>query len=197
MLRTEKRRSWVRDIKSDLPFPAVPDFEQVVAAHERQLYGVVFRFLGNHEDTLDVVQETFIRAYRGLEGFRGEAGVGTWLFRIAMNLSRNRLRDGKRKGRNQSVSLDGLIEQGVAGATLQSAATPRDAAMGRELEATVLGCLEELPDIYRETFLMRLEGELEYDAIAAALECPKGTVKSRLNQARKLLAQCLETHEAL
>lgn len=197
MLRTEQRRSWVRDIKSDLPFPAVPDFEQVVAAHERQLYAVVFRFLGNHEDTLDVVQETFIRAYRGLEGFRGESGVGTWLFRIAMNLSRNRLRDSKRKGRNQSVSLDGLIEQGAAAVTLQSAATPRDAAMGRELEATVLGCLEELPEVYRETFLMRLEGEMEYDAIAAALECPKGTIKSRLNQARKLLAKCLETHEAL
>jgi len=165
-------------------------FENLVRDHKERLYAVVYRCLGNHEDSLDIVQETFVRAHRSLEGFRGEAQPGTWLYSIAMNLARNRLRDLGRKGRNRGVSLEALEEAGVTQAGASQ--SPRAAAEFGELEVAFALCLDGLPELFRITFVLRLEDELDYGAIAEALDCPRGTVKSRLSQARRLLAQCLD-----
>jgi RNA polymerase sigma-70 factor (ECF subfamily) len=174
-------------------------FDELVRRYKDRVYNVIYRFLGNHEDALDVAQEVFMRAYRGLESFQGHAQVYTWLYSIAANLARNRLRDSSRKGRDQGSSLEALQE--AAPALAQAAAavheTPRTAAQRHELDAALRHCLDQLPEVYRLAFVLRIFDGLCYEDIASSAGCPAGTVKSRLNQARKLLRDCLEKQEIL
>lgn len=169
-------------------------FSLLMHRYKDRVYNVLYRLLGNHEDAQDVAQEVFVRAYHGLTDFRGEARIYTWLYSIALNLARNRMRDRGRKGRDRGVSLDALAEA-APGAAQQAAAdcdTPRNAAQRHELDDALEACLGGLPEPYRAAFVLRVADGMNYEEIAEALECPKGTVKSRLNQARGLLRTCLE-----
>ncbi len=165
-------------------------FDELVRRYKDRVYNVVYRFLGNHEDALDVCQEAFVRAYRRLDAFEGRAQVYTWLYSIAANLARNRLRDMGRKGRNKGTSLEAIEERG-SGVLPDRNASPRDEAMGHELEAALQGCLEELPEHCRMVFVLRTSEDLSYGEISQVVGCPVGTVKSRLNQARRLLKERL------
>jgi RNA polymerase sigma-70 factor, ECF subfamily len=169
-------------------------FDELVRRYKDRLFNVIFRYLGNREDTLDVCQETFVRAYRAIDGFQGKSKVYTWLCSIAVNLARNRLRDQGRRGRDKGTSLEAL-EASAPGVVLQAVEnrdTPRDAAMAHELNDILQGCLKELPEPYRMTFVLRTFEDMSYDEIAETMECPAGTVKSRLNQARRLLRDRLK-----
>jgi RNA polymerase sigma-70 factor (ECF subfamily) len=170
-------------------------FDEVVRRYKDRIYHVVYRFLGNHEDALDVSQEVFVRAFRGIRGFKGEAKLYTWLYSIAANLARNRLRDGRRKGRDRAVSLEAL-EADAPGALVEAASasqpSPLAVAEDKELDALLQKCLEELPDHYRMTFVLRTFEDLSYEEIAEAMGCPAGTVKSRLNAARRMLRERLK-----
>ena len=169
-------------------------FDELVRRYKDRLYNVVYRFVGNHEDALDVCQEAFVRAYRSLDAYRGEAQVYTWLYSIAANLARNRVRDGHRKGRDQGVSLE-AVAAGAPGVLAEATANednPRAAAMTHELEDTLRQCLDELPDHCRMAFVLRTYEDLSYHEIAEVLGCPPGTVKSRLNQARRMLRDRLK-----
>jgi RNA polymerase sigma-70 factor (ECF subfamily) len=169
-------------------------FEELVRRYKDRVYNVVYRFLGNHEDAQDVAQEVFVRAYQGMRGFRGSARLYTWLYSIAGNLARNKLRDAGRKGRNRGASLEALQAKApdVAQRAVRSDATPLSLAQSKELEEILQAALEELPEHYRLTFVMRTFDNLSYDEIAESMGCPKGTVKSRLNQARMLLRERLK-----
>ena len=174
-------------------------FEALVRRYKDRVYNVAYRFLGNHEDAQDVAQEVFIRAYRGIEGFKGDSKVYTWLYSIAGNLARNRLRDSKRKGRNMGISLEELELRapGVAQEAAKVRETPEDAARKRETEEALQSCLEELPEHYRIVFVLRTFEQLSYEEIADSVGCPKGTVKSRLNHARKFLHEKLKARSIL
>lgn len=167
----------------------VSAFDELVRRYKDRVYNVVYRYVGNHEDALDLSQEVFVRAYRGLSRFRRDAKWYTWLFSIAANVARNRVRDSHRKGRDQGTSLEMLQEHApaLAQSALAQSDSPRRAAEERELEGILQACLTELPEHYRMPFVLRTVDGLSYDEIAQALECPVGTVKSRLNQARKML----------
>ena len=171
-------------------------FDALMRRHKDRIYNLAYRYLGNREDALDLAQEVFVKAYRNLDGFRGDAQVYTWLHAIALNLARNRTRDGARKGRNKSVSLDALTEAGAYDGA-SPGPSPSAEAMGHELEDVLQECLNELPDHYRLAFVLRTVEGMSYDEIAQALSCPKGTVKSRLNQARLLLRSRLEERSLL
>lgn len=164
-------------------------FEEIVRRYKDRIYNVVYRFLGNHEDAQDVAQEVFIRAYRGIDGFRGKAKVYTWLYSIAGNLARNRIRDGRRKGRDRATSYEALeaASPGAVDAGAQRALRPDEVARGKEMEEILERCLQELPEQFRMAFVLRTFENLSYEEIADAMDCPKGTVKSRLNQARSML----------
>lgn len=168
-------------------------FDELVRRYKDRVYNVVYRYVGNHEDALDLSQEVFVRAYRGLKDFRRDSTWYTWLFRIAANVARNRVRDSHRKGRDQGMSLDMLQENApaLAQSALAESDSPRRAAEERELEAILQDCLTEIPDHYRMPFVLRTVDGLSYGEIAKALDCPVGTVKSRLNQARKMLYERL------
>ncbi len=164
-------------------------FDDVVRRYKDRIYNVVYRYLGNHEDAQDVAQEAFVRAYQKLGQFEGRAKLSTWLHSIAANLAKNRVRDRSRKGRNKGVSLDAAREDrpGTAERWVGTNATPEHLARQRESEAALQEALNELPAPYRLVFVLRTFDGLSYDEIAAVAECPKGTVKSRLNHARTTL----------
>ena len=168
-------------------------FDELVRRYKDRVYNVVYRYLGNHEDSLEVALDVFVRAYRNLDTFQGNAQVYTWLYSIAANTCRNRLRDRSRKGRNRGVSFEALSEEspGVAQQATSTSVTPSHLAEKRELDEGLKICLEGLPDSYRLVFVLRTFDSLSYSDIAASADCPEGTVKSRLNQARKLLKECL------
>lgn len=167
----------VDDCKSGNPAA----FDELVRRYKDRVYNVVYRFVGNHEDAQDLAQEVFLRAYQGLAQFEGRAKVYTWLYAIAGNLARNRLRDGSRRGRNKVVRLD---EARAERETPAVAPDPEQAARGREMEAAMQEALLTLPEHYRLVFVLRTVDRLSYDEIAEIAGCPKGTVKSRLNHAR-------------
>lgn len=169
-------------------------FDKLVSRYKDRIYNVAYRFLGNHEDAQDIAQEAFIRAYQGIEGFKGSSKVYTWLYSIAGNLARNKLRDSTRKGRNKGSSLEALQENApdVAQAHASTTETPEQIARGKELEERLQVCLDEMPEHYRMTFVLRTFEKLTYEEIAECMACPKGTVKSRLNQARTMLHERLK-----
>ncbi|MDZ4859609.1 MAG: sigma-70 family RNA polymerase sigma factor [Candidatus Hydrogenedentes bacterium] len=173
-------------------------FDELVRRYKDRVYCVAYRYLGNREDALDVSQEVFVRAYRGIGSFRGTAQVCTWLHSITANLARNRLRDGSRMGRDKGTSLEAMRENspGLADAG-DGHASPREAAIAEETQEMLLKCLGELPEQYRLAFVLRTFDDLSYEEIAEVMECPVGTVKSRLNQARQLLRDQLREHAVI
>lgn len=174
-------------------------FDELVRRYKDRIYNVVYRFVGNREDALDVTQEVFVRAYKSIRTYEGNAKVYTWLYSIAANFSRNRLRDGSRKGRNQGVSLESLQDcaPGLVEGQTATHETPSTEAMDREMQQLLQESLEELPDNYRMAFILRTFEDLSYDEIAEVMGCPTGTVKSRLNQARKMLRERLTELDVL
>lgn len=168
-------------------------FDDLVLRYKDRIYNVVYRFVGHHEDAQDVVQEVFMRAYRGIQDFQGRSQVYTWLYSIASNLARNALRDGGRKGRDQGLSLNRLEEDAPTAAQQATRvdATPDRIAEQHEFNDVLQECILLLPEHYRMVFVLRTFDQLSYDEIAEALGCPRGTVKSRLNQARVLLRDAL------
>ena len=174
-------------------------FAVLLRRYKDRLYNAVYRFLGNAEDTMDVCQETLIRAYRGLDGFRGDARFYTWLYRIAMNLARNHLRDAGRRGQGRTSSLEALADSapGVLQRAARTGQNPGDEAVGNELAEELQKALDALPEHCRMAFVLRVYEEMPYDEIAHVMDCPPGTVKSRLNQARRLLRERLQALGAL
>jgi RNA polymerase sigma-70 factor (ECF subfamily) len=174
-------------------------FDELVRRYKDRVYHVVYRFLGNHEDAQDVSQEVFLRAYQGLHQFEGRSKVYTWLYSIAGNLARNRLRDSSRRGRNLTVHLDETRaeRQGAEGAWASRAANPEETARGHELEQAMQQALLTLPEHFRLVFVLRTFDRLNYEEIAEIAGCPKGTVKSRLNHARTHLHARLKDRQLI
>lgn len=169
-------------------------FDRLVRIYKDRVFAAAYRLMGNAHDAEEVAQEVFIRVYRGLGSFRGESRFKTWLYTILTNTARNKIRDGQRKGRDKGTSLEALREEapGVLKGRDSTGATPADAARARETEQALQACLNELPEHYRSVFVLRIYEDMSYDEIAETVGCPKGTVKSRLNQARSMLHRRLQ-----
>jgi RNA polymerase sigma-70 factor (ECF subfamily) len=167
-------------------------FDELVHRYKNRVYNVAYRFLGNHEDAQDVAQETFIRAYKGIQSFKGAAKVSTWLHSIAGNLAKNRLRDSHRREGNKETSIKALAEKPAHDPFADDGPAPDEMAQKSELDDALQRCLGELPEHYRMAFVLRTFDGLTYEEIADTMDCPLGTVKSRLNQARTLLRDRLK-----
>jgi RNA polymerase sigma-70 factor (ECF subfamily) len=163
-------------------------FSELVRRVQEQVYAVIFAMTRNHQDTDDLMQETFLSAYRALSGFAGRARFSTWTHRIAVNLTLNHL---KRKGREKGrTSLD----EGVAipGQSGPAAPSPESASLGTELREKLDLAVAALAPIYRATFtLVVLQGMAHAEA-AAVLGCSENTVSWRMHKARKMLQERLK-----
>src|SRR5258705_8039483 len=171
-------------------------FEELVAERSGEIYGLLFRLTENGEEARDLTQETFLRAFQSISGFRGDADLKTWIYRIAINQARNRWRWWRRRRRDTTVSIDSATSDG--GQTLigtlkaDSSSNPEQHTLAQERERALRTALGGLRRIYRETVILRdIEG-FAYEEIAALLEISVGTVKSRLARGRQELRRKLE-----
>jgi RNA polymerase sigma-70 factor (ECF subfamily) len=149
------------------------------------------RFVKDSDDAQDVAQEAFIKAYRGLKNFRGDSAFYTWLYRIAINSAKNYLVSQSRKTPTYAVDIADAehIESATA---LKEYATPEGNMLTSEIEATVYQAIKELPDDLKTAITLReLEG-MTYDEIALVMECPIGTVRSRIFRARESIDKHLK-----
>jgi RNA polymerase sigma-70 factor (ECF subfamily) len=164
-------------------------FEVLVRRHERRVFGLVFRMLGNRQEAEDVAQEAFLALHRHGHRFRGEARFSTFVYRVAANAALNRRRSlGRRRSREEALS-----HRQDAGDDLPSAPRdPEDAASGGEIQQQVQEALLGLPrDLRMAVVLYDIEGQ-SYGEIAQALRIPEGTVKSRIHRARSALRDRLK-----
>jgi RNA polymerase sigma-70 factor, ECF subfamily len=165
-------------------------FEELVAQFERPVYALCFRLLGDAEEARDAAQETFLKVYRGLGGFRGEAGLKTWIYRIAINQAMNQQRWWRRRHREETISLD--ITRGPSDMTIGSllpgrGASPEAQAISSERERSIMRALGEIKQEYRIALILREIEELSYEEIAEAIGISIGTVKSRIARGREEL----------
>lgn len=162
-------------------------FDELVRRYESKIYGLAYRFMGNHADASDLAQDTFIRLYQALEGFRGDAAFSTWLYRIAANICRDELR---KRQRRRSVSMDEMMDASPANTpTADDSYSPEETVQRREVQRQVQLCLNQLSDDHRLILIMREIHGLSYEEIAGVLQCSLGTVKSRISRARNALKE--------
>ncbi|WP_084413253.1 sigma-70 family RNA polymerase sigma factor [Desulfovirgula thermocuniculi] len=176
------RRSQKRDLAA---------FEELVVLYQQRVYALSYQLTGNHDDAQELAQEVFVRAYRALETFRGEADFGTWLHRITVNLYLNMK---KRRSSAELISLDEPVDTGDGEVTRElRAATgdPLEALEEREFREMVERALAELSPEQRAVLVLREIEGYSYEEIARLLGLSLGTVKSRLNRARESLKKKL------
>lgn len=161
-------------------------YDLLVIKYQQRIVNLVSRFVRNQSDALDVTQEAFIKAYRALPNFRGDSAFYTWLYRIAVNTAKNHLAVQSRRpsGNNYDVSE---IEQIEGADALKEQATPESLLLKDELQATVLKAIEDLPEDLKTAIMLREIEGLSYEEIAGVMECPIGTVRSRIFRAREAI----------
>ena len=163
-------------------------FDMLVTKYERRLFRLVVRLVSNQSEAEDVVQETFIKAYRALPQFRGDSAFYTWLYRIGINTARNFL---DARGKQVLLSVDMRAEDFAfheEGEYLRDIETPESLLASKQVAQTVSMAMDELPDDLRTALSLREIEGLSYDEIASVMACPIGTVRSRIFRARESIA---------
>ena len=167
----------------------INDFEKLVTAYEKNVYNIALRMVGDPEDAADMTQETFIKAYRALSGFRGDSKFSSWLYRIASNVCLDFLRS---RSRHPQVSLSTVDEDDRATFELPDMRqNPEEQLMKKLGMEAVRRGLEQLPEQQRQILVLRELGGLSYAELAQTLGLEEGTVKSRIFRARKRLCALL------
>lgn len=171
-------------------------FNQLVVRWERPIYALAYRTLGREDDARDVVQEAFLRAFRGLKGFKGQAKFSSWLYRITLNLCRDWLRRQRRAPIVQVTDSSGEDVVDIAEQMPSPAESVEELVARREMSAAVARAMAELPEEQRTAILMKEFHGLTFQEIADALDCPLSTVKTRLYQGLSVLRRRLERQQA-
>src|SRR5690349_20749612 len=167
----------------------VHSFDDLVAAYEKKIFNVIYRILGDYDEAADITQETFISAFKGFQSFRGDAKVYTWLYQIAINHCRNRLR---RRGRMRRVHVESLDqprewedeESGSSREIPDLSQAPHVVLEEKEFRERLLAAMHSLPPDYREVVVLRELQGLSYIEIAEATRLSLDNVKTRLSRAR-------------
>ncbi len=162
-------------------------FELLVSKYERKLQRLLSRLVRDPAEVEDVAQEAFIKAYRALPTFRGDSAFYTWLYRIGINTAKNHL---AAQGRKVPALSDLPGEEGDedGGALGRDANTPEDELMSRQVAETVNAAMQALPEELRSAIMLREIEGMSYEDIAAMMNCPIGTVRSRIFRAREAIA---------
>ena len=172
-------------------------FDQLVLRHSDRAFQLACSILQNQQDAEEVVQDAFLRIYRGLANFRGDAQFTTWMYRIIVNLCNNKFRWNKVRGANRTVSIDAPLPNSDGDESLRlelpaADASPSEQAAFADLRERLEAAMASLPESYRTAVMLRNVQQLDYEEIAKILDCAVGTVKSRINRGRELLRQALQ-----
>lgn len=166
-------------------------FELLVAKYQRKLARLLSRFIRDPSEVEDVSQEAFIKAYRALPGFRGESAFYTWLYRIGINTAKNYL---VAQGRRAPTTTEFDVEDAESfeeAHLLHDVNTPEAELMSKEIATTVNRAMEHLPEELKAAITLREIEGLSYEDIAQIMNCPIGTVRSRIFRAREAIAEQL------
>lgn len=170
-------------------------FDLLVTRYSSDIYGLLLRMTNDVDEAQELTQETFLRALKAIGRFRGEADLKTWLYRIAINESRNRWRWWKRRNKSGTVSLDAEradCDVPLSDRISDGKDSPETETLQRERRHALLGALNELPQIFREAIVLRDIQGLSYEEVAATLKMNVGTVKSRIARGREELRRKLQ-----
>jgi len=166
-------------------------FDLLVAKYQRKLGRLISRFVRDTGEAEDVTQEAFIKAYRALPGFRGDSAFYTWLYRIGINTAKNYLLANKRRAPTSTPFDAEEAESFEDAGLLHEISTPENELMSKQVVSTVQSALQQLPEDLRSALTLREIEGLSYEEIASVMNCPVGTVRSRIFRAREAVAEKL------
>ncbi len=161
-------------------------FDMLVIKYQHKVFSIIGRYIRDQSEVQDVAQEAFIKAYRALPNFRGDSAFYTWLYRIAINTAKNHLVSRSRRPPARDVDVDDA-EFYTGADLLKDVASPENTLQCQELEAMVDLAIRELPEDLRTAVTLREMEGLSYEDIAAIMDCPVGTVRSRIFRARETI----------
>ncbi|MEE8344957.1 MAG: RNA polymerase sigma factor RpoE [Woeseiaceae bacterium] len=167
-------------------------FDLLVLKYQHRIVNLVMRYVRDPDQALDITQEVFLKAYRALARFRGESAFYTWLYRIAVNTAKNYLAAQRRRPMDVELDLQDP-EQFDLHAKLRETDTPESVLMGRQLHETVARAIEALPEDLRTAIVLRELDGMSYEEIAQTMDCPVGTVRSRIFRARDAIGKKIGT----
>jgi RNA polymerase sigma-70 factor (ECF subfamily) len=166
-------------------------FDLLVLRYQHKVVKLVARLLRDPAEAEDVAQEAFVKAYRAIGSFRGDSAFYTWLYRIAVNTARNTMASRQRRPLDYEAELS-ESEQSVVESRMRHGDTPEAAALSEEIHLTVNRAVEALPEDLRTAIILREIEGLSYEEIAEAMDCPVGTVRSRIFRAREAIDRSLK-----
>jgi RNA polymerase sigma-70 factor (ECF subfamily) len=165
-------------------------FDLLINKYQHRIISLVSRYVGDQAEAMDVAQEAFIKAYRAIGKFRGDSAFYTWLYRIAINTAKNWLV--ARKRRPPATDIDAAdAEQYDMDSRLKDRGTPENEMMRDEIKETIFRTIAQLPDDLRTAIMLREIEGMSYEDIATTMECPIGTVRSRIFRAREAIDEKL------
>lgn len=169
-------------------------FDLLVIKYQRRLVRLLSQFIRDSAEVEDIAQETFIKAYKSLSSFRGDSAFYTWLYRIGINAAKNFLVAQKRRASNTSNSFDiEDAENFEEGSQLRELATPESELISKQIAQTVNQALNELPEELCTAITLREIEGLSYEEIASVMNCPTGTIRSRIFRAREVISVKLQS----
>lgn len=170
-------------------------FEELVMRHQKRMLNISYRITGSYEDACEVAQDAFVSAYRNLRGFKGQSRFSTWLYAIAVNLSKNRMHKIKTRVMREPCSTDDPVST-VNGEMRRDPASsdpsPLEALERKERDVKIQECIGSLDQEFRSVIVLRDVQGFSYGEISAMLGTAEGTVKSRLFRARESVKDCLK-----
>jgi len=162
-------------------------FDVLVLKYQHKIVKLISRYIRDESEVLDVAQEAFIKAYRALPRFRGDSAFYTWLYRIAINTAKNFLVSQGRRPPESDIDASEAEQFAVGATRLKDINTPERLLLKDEIEEVVYKAIEQLPEDLRTAITLREMEGLSYEEIAVAMDCPVGTVRSRIFRAREAI----------
>jgi RNA polymerase sigma-70 factor (ECF subfamily) len=165
-------------------------FDILVLKYQHKIAGLISRYVRDSDEVQDVTQEAFIKAYRALPRFRGDSAFYTWLYRIAINTAKNYLVSRSRRPPDTDIDVDGEFQADFA--VLKDVAGPESRLATDQLQKVIFDAIENLPEELKVAVTLREFEGMSYEEIAEVMECPVGTVRSRIFRAREAIEKSIE-----
>ncbi len=175
----------------------VEAFEQLIESCQKKVFNIAYKMIGNYDDANELAQEVFLKAFRSIKKFKGDSLFSTWIYKVTANVCLDEIR---RRKKRIVLSLDEDIELNDGEVKRQipdSSPTPDLEAETNEIKDAVNKSIQELPDDYKSVIILRDIQGFSYDEISTIVNCPEGTVKSRINRARQALKKILSRKKEL
>lgn len=171
-------------------------FNELVATYERRVFVLVFRMLGRRDEAEDLAQEVFVQVFKAIDQFRGDSKLSTWIYRIAVNLCKNRSKYLSRRHASMQEDVDDVMERqtlaSAKGVSVGDVSRPDELVEGMQMEVLVKRAIAQVDPEFREVLILRDVEDMVYEDIAAVTGLPEGTVKSRIHRGRAQLRALVE-----